>query len=175
MGLDKKPLFRSSIFNTQKRGLTLKFKNLLTLTLNNLKTKLPKPFTSKVLLFCRAHCLFKDPAFLSDYFLLMVEFCNRFLGQAQMAAAGGNPWWFWRWKTLRGSLRCSDVGQRLPQGSDSFLACDWLPKPVASCLGHLCPAKEEMRRRRWLRHRNLVLVSAALWIFSPEWETMPLT
>lgn len=73
-----------------------------------------------------------------------------------MAAAGGNPRWLWSKK-----LHCSDVGQWQPQGPDSFLARDWLPNLRLPVRGPLRLAEEEMRRRRWLRHRSLVLASAA--------------
>lgn len=46
--------------------------------IKQLKPKLPFPFTSNKVLLCGMHSLFKDPVFLTDYFLLMVEFCKRF-------------------------------------------------------------------------------------------------
>ena len=59
---------------TQQDALKL----ILFPNIKQLKTKLPCPFTSNVALLCGTHSLFKDPVFLTDYFLLMVEFCNRF-------------------------------------------------------------------------------------------------
>lgn len=60
-------------------------------TLNN--RNLNFAFTSKALQFCGAYGLFKDPVSLHNYFRSAVEFYNRFWSRAQMAVAGGNPWW----------------------------------------------------------------------------------
>lgn len=113
-----------------------------------------------MVLLCGTHRLFKDPVFLTDYFLLMVKFCNRFgVGhrwQQPEGIPGGfgvkNP------QRLAAPLWCGPMATiRSWQFSDTWLAAE----PVASCLGPLCPAEEEMRRRRRLRHMSLVLVSTA--------------
>lgn len=129
--------------------------------IKQLKTQLPFPFTSKETPLCGMHSLFKDPVPLTDYFLLMVEFCNRSWVGHRLQQPEGIPGGFGVKKTLRGSLHCSDVGQWQPQGSDSFLTCDWLLNLWLPVWGPSAPAKKEMRRRRWLRHRSLVLMSKA--------------
>lgn len=131
--------------------------------IKQLKPKLSFPFTSNVVLLCGMHSLYKDPVFLSDYFLLMVEFCNRFgVGH--------------RWQQPKGFP--GDFGVQNPQSPTTLLWCGpvatiriwqlsdtWLAaEPAASCLGPLWLAEEEMRGRRWLHHMGLVLVFTAHWI-----------
>lgn len=111
--------------------------------IKQLKTELPFPFTSKVRLFCGTHGLFKDPVFLSDYFLLMVEFCNHFWVGHRWQQPEGIPGGFGVKKTLRGLLCRSDVGQWQPQGSDSFLACDWLPNLWLPLWGPSAPPRRK--------------------------------
>lgn len=62
-------------FQVKKRPT---FNYILFCQLLTIETKPPLLYTSKVQLFCGTHSLFKDPMSLSDYFLLMVEFCYRF-------------------------------------------------------------------------------------------------
>lgn len=140
--------------------------------IKQLKPKLPFPFTSNIVLLCGMHSLFKDPVFLTDYFLLMVEFCKRFgVGhrwQQPEGVPGGsgvkNP------QRLAALLWCGPMATtRIWQLSDTWLAAE----PAASCLGALCPSEEEMRRRRWLRHMGLALVSTACWILRDVNEKPP--
>lgn len=96
------------------------------------------PFTSNVTLLCGMHSLFKDDVFLTDYFLLMVEFCNRFLGRAAdcsrrreclVAVESKNP------QRLAAPLWCGPAATtRIWQLSDMWLAAE----PVASCLDLFC-------------------------------------
>lgn len=55
------------------------------------ESQLPFPFTSNVMSLCGMHSLFKDYVFLTDYFLLMVEFCNRSWVGRRLQQAEGMP------------------------------------------------------------------------------------
>lgn len=67
----KKKIDFFTVEKTQQYAFKLYFPNVKQL-------KLPCPFTSIAALLCGMPSLFKDPVFLTHYFLLMVEFCNRF-------------------------------------------------------------------------------------------------
>lgn len=81
--------------------------------------------------FCEVAKGFKDLWFLTNYSLLKFAFFNPFLGQTQTAEARGKPWSLtWKKKSnqaLRDLFHLSDVGQKQPEGSDSFLTHGLLP------------------------------------------------